>query len=69
MNVSKGLVKMRQMPLFPLVPLLPLGILLGSVALSLYSYRRVRQLQARLDNRANPLGAAPAYPNATANAR
>lgn len=54
MNARKGMAKMRQMPLFPLVPLVPMSVLLGSVALSIWSYRRVRRLETRLNSDAQP---------------
>lgn len=49
MNVRAGMAKMRQMPLFPLMPLVPMGVLLGSVALGIWNHRRVRRLEARLE--------------------
>jgi hypothetical protein len=40
--------RIRDLPLFPLIPLLPIGLFIGSVAMSINAYARVRRLERKL---------------------
>jgi hypothetical protein len=51
MKYRKAYKKMHRMPFFPLLPLLPMSIFLGSVILTVLTYRRVRSLERQLERR------------------
>jgi hypothetical protein len=40
--------RIRDLPLFPVIPLLPIGLFIGSVAISISALARVRRLERRL---------------------
>lgn len=49
MQARESYRNMRKMPAFPLMPLLPMGLLLGTLIVSVLTHRRVRSLERRLD--------------------